>query len=321
MSNIPWNNNVRLILSDVDQTVAEDFLSAEPEMIQELSKLLKEQKTIFFTTGGPIHRVHERITKHLPAELRYRTLVATCLGAEVWGFDKSGDLKAEPFYSLYDANLSDGQKKKWRLIVRELLSEFKLEVHDITSANEFRSKFGNNPLAIMMEDRGPQITLEFINAYDMNEEQRKIANEKLPNISEQIDLREPVIRWLNQKFQEADLPLSGQLGGTFALDMTINGVSKADAITRIFSNKDVLEYVGLDGVDLNKAENIEIWGDRFEIGRGTDWLMCEAVNSDVRAIDFRQENPINFPEDANIQFWQGKKHLYEGLLEYLQSKS
>jgi hypothetical protein len=37
---ILWNNAVRLLLADVDQTVADDFVPAAPGMIHELSALL-----------------------------------------------------------------------------------------------------------------------------------------------------------------------------------------------------------------------------------------------------------------------------------------
>ena len=49
--------------------------------------------------------------------------------------------------------------------------------------------------------------------------------------------------------------------------------------------------------------------------------MCEAVDSRVRAIDFRKENPEEFPKSFNIVVWDGKKHLHQGLLEYLKTRN
>jgi hypothetical protein len=48
--------------------------------------------------------------------------------------------------------------------------------------------------------------------------------------------------------------------------------------------------------------------------------MSMALPATVRSIDFRQEDPTEFPEGYNIVLWDGQKHLHHGLLEYLQSR-
>jgi hypothetical protein len=47
--------------------------------------------------------------------------------------------------------------------------------------------------------------------------------------------------------------------------------------------------------------------------------MLEALPKGVRAITFRKENPSEFPSGCNISVWDGKKHLHEGLLEFLKA--
>jgi acetamidase/formamidase len=44
---ISFNPKVQLILSDVDETVADVYRQATPEMINELNKLLEEKKYYF----------------------------------------------------------------------------------------------------------------------------------------------------------------------------------------------------------------------------------------------------------------------------------
>ncbi len=65
---ILWNNEVRLILADVDQTLADDFMPAEPAMIEELSGVLREGRALFLVTGGPLNRLRTRLVDRLPAD-------------------------------------------------------------------------------------------------------------------------------------------------------------------------------------------------------------------------------------------------------------
>ncbi len=69
-----------------------------------------------------------------------------------------------------------------------------------------------------------------------------------------------------------------------------------------------------------RPNEIEIWGDRFSGSAGTDWLMCKPVDGSVRAISFRDEDPKEFPKGYNIQLWDGKHRLQDGLLEFLEGR-
>ena len=69
-----------------------------------------------------------------------------------------------------------------------------------------------------------------------------------------------------------------------------------------------------------RAEEMEVWGDRFSQFSGTDWLMCKPIDRRVRALSFRDEDPAEFPEDYNIRLWDGEHRLHAGLLEYLESR-
>jgi hypothetical protein len=84
---------------------------------------------------------------------------------------------------------------------------------------------------------------------------------------------------------------------------------------------DVLGTIGLTAQDVQDPLELEIWGDKYsELHGGTDRHMSEAVSPQVRSIDFRQENPEEFPDGYNIVVWDGSQHLHHGLLEYLKSR-
>ncbi len=299
-TDINWNSKVKLILSDVDETVADLYLPAKPEMITELSRLLEENKVIFFITGQGLEGVNRRITNKIEPSLRHNILISHSGGAEVWSFEKSGDLRTRPEYSLYEEKMDDTKRKLWRELVQQLITEFKLITYPATPITEFKFNAGNNPNAIMLEDRGPQITMEFINGSST--------------------LREPVFKMAEILFKENDLPVFPRYGGMFALDLVIEGASKTTAIKHLLDNHDKLAEFKMTPEDVSRPEFLEIWGDRYSINVGSDRYMCEAVDPRVRAIDFREEDPEELPKGYNIRIWKGEKHLHDGLLEYLQNR-
>jgi hydroxymethylpyrimidine pyrophosphatase-like HAD family hydrolase len=320
-STVQFNNKVRLFLADVDHTIAETYAPAMPEMIKELSSLLDENRAIYLVTGGGLVRVRQRIVDQIPAKLRCKIIIAHCSGAEVWGFDEAGNIRSKPYYTLYDSIMIDIQKKRWREIVAQLIKEFKLEVYDPMPRSDFVQKFGNDPLKVMMEDRGPQITFEVDNGYDLTPEQEASLEISVPQTYGALDLRIPILERADQLFRENNLPVTPRLGGLSALDFALKGVSKARAVKYVIDNNDVLNTLGLSIETTRNPQYVEIWGDRFDRFRGgTDRHMQEAVSQEVRAIDFREEDPESFLPGYNIVVWDGKKHLQDGLLEFLQTR-
>jgi hydroxymethylpyrimidine pyrophosphatase-like HAD family hydrolase len=318
---IKWNPKLKLILSDVDETIADVYTPATPQMIEALTSLLTENISIFMITGASLTRVNQRIVNNIKPSLRHRILVAHCMGAEVWGYKNNGDNKTKPFISVYDKKLSSSQKRQWRNIVRQLISEFHLLIHKAIPVKDFQKKVGNEPLDIMLEDRGPQITFEFVNAFELSQNQVKELKIDVRNFHNVYDLRLNVMERAEELIVENKLPIIVKLGGMFALDFIIQGVSKLDTIHRVLKNPKILQSIGVAKDILDHPEQIEIWGDKFsELRRGYDSEMSKAVSPTVRSIDFRQEKPEEFPKSYNIVLWDGKKHLHEGLLEYLKTK-
>ena len=318
---IRWNNQVKLIISDVDETIADLYLEAKPEMIVELEKILSEEKALFLISGQSIGNIQWRIINHIRKDLRKRIIVGHCSGAEVWGFDKSGNLQNIPYYSLYESTLSEHQKSKWREVIQELIDEFELVVYSPMPVNEFIKKSGKDPLSIILEDRGPQITFEVINGYDLSLEKSKEVAIKAPIMNGHQDIRIPILNRAKDMLVLNSIPITPRLAGVFAIDFAVTGVSKTTAVKYVIEHDLILNSLGIQETDINNPENIEVWGDKFSISRGgTDRHMSAALPKTVRSITFREENPKEFLDGYNIVVWKRKKHLHEGLLEYLQSR-
>jgi len=318
---IVWNDQLRLAFSDVDETIAEVYTPAEPQMIAELSSFLQDGSKLFMVTGGGLKRVTTGITDQIKPSLRHNILISHCSGAEVWGFTEAGELRDQPFYSVYERTFTPEMKQGWRDVVAKLVDEFGLRSHPAQPKTIFWGTIGHDPLDIMLDDRGPQITLEVVNGTGLNAEQLRQLNYDVPLTHGLHDLRTPIKERATQLFVEAGIPVTPRFGGNFALDFAIEGVSKTTSIKSVLDNPEVLATIGLHRIDLEDPVHLEVWGDKYSILQGgTDRHMSEALPPEVRSIDFRQEDPTEFLEGYNIVVWQGKHHLYGGLLEYLQSR-
>lgn len=322
---IHFNSSLKLVLADVDETIAAVYTKATPAMIQELNQFVEEGRVLFLVSGGGLQSIRERIVDLLKPEIRHRVLVAHCSGAEVWGFQKGGEMNSEPFYGVYEGHFTDKQKKSWREIINHLIERFHLKTYLTQPRQEFISASVSDPLSIMLSDRGPQITFEFTNSINLTLEQKTQIEKKLslniPLHHGTYDLRYPVMQEAINLYKKADLPIKPHLGGIFALDFIINGVDKTRAVKYVLEDPLILPNLGLQRKDIIDVNEMEIWGDKFSQKKGgPDFQMCLAVSPEVRTIDFRQEQKEELPKGYNIQLWNGMSFLHEGLLEYLQSR-
>lgn len=317
---LQFNSKVKLLVADVDETIADLFVPTTPEMISELNRLLQEGKSLFLVSGSGLRSIKTRVSDLISPELRKHVLISHCSGAEIVGFDKEGNLLEKPHYSIYDQTLNKEQKDTWRKIVQQIIDEFHLEPHPVAPVKEFKELYGDNPLAVLYDDRGPQITFEFINAYQLTDQQIEQLRNHIPNF-DMADLRIPIMERVGKLLEEANIPITPRLGGMFALDLAIKGSSKTTSVRFVLENEELRSSLGLNTSDINNPEIFEVWGDKFSVLTGTDRHMSEALPKQTRSVDFRIENPEEFSKGYNVVVWNGKKHLHEGLLEYLQNRS
>lgn len=317
---ITYNDQLRLVFSDVDETIADVYAPAEPEMIVELSAYLQDGGKLFMVTGGSLARVQRDITDHIDPSLRHDILISHCSGAEVWGFTDTGSLRDEPFYSVYEETFMPAMKEAWRDVIVQLVGEFSLRTHPVQAVKDFQNTIGRDPLDIMLDDRGPQITMEVVNGIDLTDEQLSSLDYSVPLTHGRRDLRTVIKDRSVELLNEANVPITPRFGGNFALDFAVEGVSKTTSIKSVLTKPEVLSTIGLQLEDVQNPAELEVWGDKFGVNGGTDKYMSEALPPEVRSIDFREENPSEFPEGYNIVVWGGKEHLHNGLLEYLKSR-
>ncbi|MCA9344039.1 hypothetical protein KC947_03770 [Candidatus Saccharibacteria bacterium] len=317
---ITYNDQLRLAFSDVDETIADVYTPADPEVITELSSYLEDGGKLFMVTGGSLARVQRDITDHIDPQLRHDILVSHCSGAEVWGFTDTGSLRDEPFYSVYEETFSPEMKASWRKVITQLVTEFALRTHPTQPKIDFWNTIGHDPLDIMLDDRGPQITMEVVNGTDLTGEQLSKLDYEVPLIHGKLDLRIVIKDRSVELLKEANIPITPRLAGNFALDFAVEGVSKTTSIKSVLTKPEVLATIGLKLEDVQNPAELEVWGDKFGVDGGTDRHMSEALAPEVRSIDFREEDPAEFPKGYNIVVWDGEKHLHNGLLEYLQSR-
>lgn len=318
---ILWNDQVQLIFSDVDDTIAEVYTLAIPEITQALEKIVSEKCVLFLVTGGGLKSVQERITDAIQPKFRKNILLAVCSGTEVWGFDRKGHLLSKAYYSLYEETLLDEQKKKFREIIQQVIQEFHLKPYPpIGSREKFSEITHYDPYAVMLSDRRSQITLQLTNAHSLSPAQAKELH--VPLIHGQYDWRYPIAERANKLLEEYHIPITGRIVSITAIDFAVKGASKTTAIDWVLGNDAIMSSFNLKSKELfQHPEFMEIWGDKFStIHGGTDRYICEGLPKKVRAIDFREENPDEFLPGYNIQIWNGQKHLHHGLLEYLQTK-
>jgi hypothetical protein len=314
MSSIAWNDRVRLVFSDVDETIADLYRPAETGMLDVLTRLLECGIRLVLITGQSVDNVEQRVVMRLPALLRHQIAVGACSGAELWGYSLAGKRNAAAFYTL-EAVLTAEQKTDWRDIVQRVIGEFRLAPFPPMPIAEFQLRHGE-PWHVLLDDRGPQITIEFPNGYRLSDAGRAGISQRLGSSFDYHDMRIPVLHRAQQMFGERFVPVTPRLAGVFALDFALQGVSKTNAVEAVFTS-DVLAALGFAAGMPDEFE-MEVWGDRFSRDAGTDWLMCTAIGRRVRAISFRDENPAEFPAGYNICLWDGTRHLHDGLLEYLR---
>ena len=318
---VKWNSEIDLAISDVDETIADVNVPAETAMMAELSSYLNDGGKLFLVSGGSLDRVTNGVTNLLSPKMRRGILVAACSGSEVWGFDEAGEVRSRPFYSVYDDTFTPEMKQSWRDITGQIVTEFGLRAHPMQPKSDFRQRVGDNPLDMMLDDRGPQITFTLANARDVPEKHHSAIEQVIPLTQGRYDLRVPIIERAKELFTAARLPVEPRLAGNYSIDFVIAGVSKKTAVQFVLSDSGVLASLNLDPDTVGDPAHTEVWGDKYSVvDGGTDRHISEALPTSVRSIDFRAENPAEFPEGYNIVLWDGKRQLHHGLLEYLQSR-
>ncbi len=311
-------DSLRIIVSDVDDTLADVYEPASEKIICGINAMLAKGKKFFFISGQGEKNICARIVRYLNPIYRNQILMGTCSGAEVWGFSE-GKLAQAPFYSLYEEKFTEEMKREWREILRGIIDDFGFQTLETMPRDQFALVSKGDPKIIMYEDRRAQITFEVVNGCNLNDEEYRYFKEKVPYLSDNRDLRVSIIQHANALFEQKKIPITARAAGTFAVDFAVKGVTKTTAIEAIMYHKKAGSYWENIPSKEEMPVALEIWGDKFSVcNGGTDTHMCEAFPKDVMAIDFRAEPKEELPKEFNVVLWDGERHLCEGTEEYMQ---
>lgn len=199
--------NKKIIVADLDGTLAESKQNLDAEMSDLINRLLKKIDFAVIS-GGSYSQFKKQFLSNLNLDNKSLSglyLLPTC-GTTMYKFDKE-------WKQIYSENLTVEEK-------REIFDALNLIINDGGLGG--RERFGE-----VIEDRGTQVTfsalgqeapLELKREWDPDMKKRFIMKEELENIIPEFEIR---------------------IGGTTSIDVTKKGIDKAYGIYKI---KDIFRY-------------------------------------------------------------------------------
>jgi HAD superfamily hydrolase (TIGR01484 family) len=189
----------RLIVFDLDGTIAESKSSLDDEMSALLRDLLRIVK-VAIISGGNWPQFEKQLVSNLPddANLRNLSLLPAC-GTKFYEFNST-------WAKLYSEDLTDGEKE---IIIKSLTAA-------IDPSNEDEKILGDQ-----IEDRGSQITFSALGQQAPLEEKKRWD----PDFAKRKQLK----ALLDKSIPE----FSVRLGGTTSVDVTKKGIDKAYGIRKL----------------------------------------------------------------------------------------
>ena len=202
--------NKKIIVFDLDGTLAESKQSLDIEMSELLSQLLSIKKIAIITGGGFPQLQKQVINKIIFDSEKFKNLyIFPTKGAMMYNFD------GKEWVKIYEKPLTEENKKK-------IKEAFEKVYNDI----DFLPKehFGD-----LLEDRGSQFTFSAL-GQDAPVELKKNWDE---NISKRKEIKKHLDKYLSE--------FAVEIGGSTSIDITQKTIDKAYAIEKI------CEYLNIKG--------------------------------------------------------------------------
>lgn len=310
---IRMTNEVKVILTDVDDTVAQAFCDISKEMVIALEQLLERGMTLIFISGQSFQNIYSRVIGYLSEQSCGQIMVCPCNGAEIYRY--SGNKGWVKDYSILDENV---REEELAAVADFILERFNLRGISAGTMEEFLKESSKSPNEVMVGNRKVQIALDFVNG--INIKQFHLPFDAYIGISEETDIRDIIVQEANQYAEKCGYQIVACIAGKYAIDLVFKGVNKGLPIRkkvrfdRNFSGRTEGEIV------LQSSKEIEIWGDSFENESG-DFEMSRALPPDVRTIAFRKISDQVKSTGCNIVEWDGQYSCNLGLLEYLEKSN
>ncbi|MDO3387178.1 HAD hydrolase family protein [Gilvimarinus sp. SDUM040013] len=307
MTQAIYECNARIVVSDIDDTLAPPFKPVPSETLRLIERLIEDGGYFFLSTGQGIENVRTRVLDLLSESARKSVLVSVCNGAEVYSFGDRGEL--ERVFLAWETDELTRFSVEIAGLIEVIKKEFDFDLIYCSSPEEFHSSIRSNLFyPVMVDDRESQVTIEFLS-----------QPEEFSRGSECVEvLRQRVFDFCCEYLRIEGLPYEAILGGTTAIDFQKKGTNKGLPISKLFAKCENLHF-SKSGVKYESADQIEVWGDSFSIDPlGGDCALNLAL-PDSKCISFRKFQQSHKYAPGVVE-WQGEYELSEGLYEYLDGK-
>ena len=190
----------KLIIFDLDGTLAKSKSAIDKEMAELLDKLLKVAK-VAIISGGDWPQFEKQVLKHLPekALLENLSILPTC-GTKFYQYKKDWE-------ELYEENFTEDERKKILDNLKTAIKEANLDI---------KKTWGEQ-----IEDRGSQITFSALG-------QNAPLSEK-KNWDPDFEKRKKIVEPLKKILKEFSIGM----GGTTSIDIVKPGIDKAYGIRKL----------------------------------------------------------------------------------------
>jgi len=229
----------KVIVFDLDGTLAESKSSLDSEMSDLLGTLL-QKKMVAIISGGGLPQFEKQVLGKLscPPELLKKLILFPTKGGAMYTF------KDDIWQQVYSKSFSDKEKEQIINAVQIVSGEvdFLPEKH-----------FGER-----LEDRGAEFTFSALGQEAPHEEKEKWDNDHVKR------------KILEEKLQKLLPDFDVAIGGSTSIDITLKDINKAFAINQIFSllgyTKDEVLFVGDALFPGGNDESVKITGiDTFSV--------------------------------------------------------
>lgn len=210
-------SNKKLIVFDLDGTIAESKGKITPEIAEALTSLL-EEKRVAVISGGHFKQFQEQFLNFLPSDTPLGNMTLLPTSGSSYYYYQNGEWEA-----LYRHTFTDDEKTKIKKAFTEALAE--------TGLSEEKNVYGER-----IEDRGSQITFSGLGGEAPLAEKKKWDPDHRK--------RARLVEALTPKLPDMTI----RIGGTTSIDITKKGIDKGYAIEALERCTDIpvseMLYVG-----------------------------------------------------------------------------
>lgn len=272
--------NKKIIVCDIDGTLANSDVEVDPEMLKIISRLQESHTFVTIGNGNYLHLYNQFIKKYIE-EVGKEIYVYPMGGLECHKITKEGILK------LYSNELTNEEKYKIVRAISDLIKENNI-VPDTLDQIEDRGSM------IVFSVLGRKADKELKKNYDPNGEKRK--------------------KFIEEYFKEKLPEFEMKIGGTTTIDFTKKGYTKA------FGIKKIKEMFNCEFEDIIFfGDNLGEHGNDFPVKEFVDVIEVrspEDTKEELRKLLFKEEI-IEVPKPWGKEIWMSNNEFYCGKKLYI----